>query len=134
MSEENVEIVRKHIEAYRQEDAPTSLSFLDPYVVWDPSRVGLVDANAAYGPEAVLQAVLRYVGAFEDYDYEVRGLTDLGSGGVLAVVREKGTGKGSGVHVERSFATLYTLIDAKIVRVTMFPTEAEALEAAGLGE
>ena len=134
MSEENLEIVRKHIEAYRREDAPTSLSFLDPYVVWDPSRVGLVDANVAYGPEGVLRAVLRYVGAFEDYDYEVKGLTDFGSGSVIAVVTEKGTGKGSGVHVERSFATLYTLLDGKIVRVTMFPSEAEALEAAGLSE
>ena len=134
MSEENLEIVRKHIDAYRREDAQTSLSFLDPYVVWDPSRVGVVDAKAAYGPEAVLEAVLRYVGAFEDYDYDVKALTDLGSGSVIAVVTEKGTGKGSGVHVERSYATLYTLIDGRIVRLTMFPTEAEALEAAGLSE
>jgi len=134
MSVDNLEIVRKHIDAYRREDAPTSLSFLDPHVVWDPSRVAVVDSTVAFGPEAVLDAVLRYVGAFEDYDYDVKELTDLGSGGVLAVVTEKGTGKSSGVHVERSFATLYTLLDGKIVRLTMFPSEAEALEAAGLGE
>jgi len=134
MSEDNLEIVRKHIDAYRREDAPTSLSFLDPHVVWDPSRVAVVDSTVAHGPEAVLDAVLRYVGAFEDYDYDVKELTDLGSGGVLAVVTEKGTGKSSGVHVERSFATLYTLLDGKIVRLTMFRSEAEALEAVGPAE
>ncbi len=131
MSEENVEIVRRHIEAYRREDAPVSLSFLDPYVVWDPSRVGVLDSKAAYGREAVLDAVLRYVGAFEGYDYEVKGLTDLGSGAMLAVITEKGTGKGSGAHVERTYTTLYTVIDGKIARVTMFPTEEAALKAAG---
>jgi hypothetical protein len=75
MSEENLEIVRKHIDAYRREDAPTSLSFLDPHVVWDASRFDLVDSKAAYGPDAVLEAVLRYVGAFDDYDYDVKAST-----------------------------------------------------------
>jgi arabinose-5-phosphate isomerase len=37
------------------------------------------------------------VGAFEDYDYDVKELNDLGTGGVIAVVTEKGAGKTSGV-------------------------------------
>jgi hypothetical protein len=60
--------------------------------------------------------------------------TDLGSGAVLAVLTETGRGKGSGVPVDRSLATLYTVIDRKIARITMFHTEREALEAAGLRE
>ena len=61
-------------------------------------------------------------------------LTDLGSGAVHAVVTETGRGKGSGVPVERHFAALYTLIDAKITRITFFPSESQALEAVGLSE
>ena len=62
-------------------------------------------------------------------------LTDLGSGAVLAAgVTETGRGKGSGAPVDRSFAVLYTVIDGKIARMTMFRTEQVALEAAGLSE
>ena len=34
----------------------------------------------------------------------------------------------------RTFATLYTVIDGKIARVTLFPDEEQALEAVGLRE
>jgi hypothetical protein len=49
-------------------------------------------------------------------------------------VTETGRGKGSGVPVTRSFVTLYTVIDGKIARCTLFGSEQEALEAAGLRE
>jgi ketosteroid isomerase-like protein len=134
MSEEQVEVVREHIDAFRRDDVSGSMSFVDPHVVFDPSRVGDVDTGTTYGHEAMVQAVRRYIGAFEDYAYEVERLTDLGSGAVLAVVTETGRGKGSGLLVERSFTMLYTVIDGKIARLTTFPTEEEALEAAGLRE
>ena len=76
----------------------------------------------------------RYRGTFQDYDYKVERLTDLGSGAILAIVSETGRGKGSGVPVDRRFATLYTVIDGKIARITQFHTEEDALEAAGLSE
>jgi ketosteroid isomerase-like protein len=72
------------------------------------------------------------MGALEDYAYEMERLNDLGSGAVLAVVREIGRGKGSGVPGERSFAMLYTVIDGKIARITALPSEEDALEAVGL--
>jgi ketosteroid isomerase-like protein len=134
MSQENVEIVREHIEAFGQNDVPGALSFLDPYVVLDQSRAGLLDLEAAYGHEAVAQQVRHYIGAFEDYDYEVKRLTDLGSGAVVAVVTETGRGKSSGVPAHRSFAALYTVIAGKIARITFFGSEAEALDAVGLSE
>jgi ketosteroid isomerase-like protein len=133
VSEENVILVRAHIEAWRAEDAPHALSFLDPNVVADVSRTGGID-SAFYGHEAIAEFFRRYAGTFEDYRWEIERLTDLGSGSVLAVGRETGRGKGSGVPVDRSLATLYTVIDGKIVRITTFHTEREALEAAGLSE
>jgi hypothetical protein len=44
-----------------------ALSYLDPYVVLDPSRGGL-DLTVAYGHEEFSQTIRHYVGAFEDYD------------------------------------------------------------------
>jgi ketosteroid isomerase-like protein len=134
MSQENVEIVREHIEAFRQDDVPGALSYLDPHVVLDRSRVRGPDFGVAYGHEAVNQTMRHYMGAFEEYDYEVERVTDLGPGAVLAVVNEEGRGKSSGAPVRHSFAMLYTVIDGKIARVTQFPSEDQALEAAGLSE
>src|SRR5262245_13893403 len=134
MPQENVEIVREHIEAYRQDDAPRSLSFVDPHVVVDRSRIGTVDSDVTYGDEGLVKAVRRQMGPFEEYAFEVERLTDLGSGAVLAVVTESAFGKGSGIPVRRSFAGLYTVIDGKIARITQFPNEEDAIKAAGLSE
>ena len=134
MSKENVEVVRDHIEAFTH-DAPRALSSLDPFVVADMSRVGTyLGTRPAYGQEAVEREATRYAGAFEDYAYEAERFTDLGGGAILAAVTETGRGKGSGVPVRHSFAMLYTVIDGKIARITGFPSEEEALEAAGLRE
>ena len=135
MSQENVEIVREHIEAFRVGDTARSNSFFDPHVVWDGSRTGGVDAgNAAYGIDALVDIVRRYRGTFAEYDFGVERLVDLGSGAVLAVATETGFGKTSGVPVNRSFAVIYTVMENKIVRMTLFPTEQAALEAVGLRE
>jgi ketosteroid isomerase-like protein len=134
VSEENVEIVRRHIEAFRRGDPDEALSHVDPHIVWDPTRADVLDLRVAYGHGEFLQTVRHYIGAFEHYDFEARGLTDLGSGAVLAVVTEKGSGKSSGVPVRQSFAALYTVIDGKIARITFFRDRDQALEAAGLSE
>src|SRR6266545_4603858 len=94
MSQQQVEVVRAHIEAFRSQDAARTLSFLDPHVVLDVSRTG-GDEEAIYGRAAIAEFMRRWVGTFEDYRYEVERLTDLGSGAVLAVVIETGRGKGS---------------------------------------
>jgi ketosteroid isomerase-like protein len=132
MSQENVEIVRDLVEAFGRGDVPSSLASLDPYVVLDSSRVGGPDVS--YGHEEVARAVGRFMAAFDDYVYEVERLTDLGSGVILAASTETGRGRSSGVPVRRSFAFLYTVIDGKIARITVFPSEEQALEAVGLSE
>jgi ketosteroid isomerase-like protein len=135
MSPENVEIVSEHIEAFRAQDTPRALSLLDPHVVWDGSRTGGVETgNVTYGTDSLAEFVRRYRGAFEGYDYEVQRLADLGSGAVLAVVTETGSGRTSGVPVNRPIAVLYTVINRKIARITLFPSEQDALEAVGLRE
>jgi ketosteroid isomerase-like protein len=132
MSQEPIEVVRAHLEAFRSQDAPRTLSFLDPHVVLDVSRTG-GDEEAIYGREAISEFMRSWIGAFEGYRYELERLTDLGSGAILAAgVTETGRGKGSGAQVDRYYSVLYTVIDEKIARMTTFRTEQDALEAAGL--
>src|SRR3954449_9539361 len=128
MSQQQIELVRAHLKAFRALDAPRTLSFLDPHVVLDISRTG-GDEEAIYGREGIREFIRRWIGTFEEYWYEAERLTDLGSGTVLAVASETARGQGSGALVDRSFAVLYTVIDGKIVRMTMFRTKQDALEA-----
>jgi ketosteroid isomerase-like protein len=59
---------------------------------------------------------------------------DAGGDQVVAINRVTGSGTTSGVPIEREIATLYTLLNGKVVRGQGFETRAEALEAAGLRE
>ena len=51
---------------------------------------------------------------------------------VLATVRLRGRGRGSGIEVDARFFDLYTLRDGKIIRMDQFAEESEALAAVGL--
>ena len=128
-----MEIVRRHIDAWRAEEAAAALSFLDPHIVMDLSRTGLAE-GPFHGRDAISDHFRRYAGTFKEYRWEIERLTDLGAGAVLLIGTQSGRGKGSGVSVDRALAVLYTLIDGKIVRITFFRDEQEALEAAGLSE
>ena len=114
-------------------DTERSASFMDDHVVADWARVWMLNPTG-YGIEQVVKEVVHYRGTFDDYHYEVKELTDLGSGQVLVEVGEAGRGKGSGVPVERSYAVLYTVIAGKIVRVTTFSSAQEARQAIGASE
>jgi ketosteroid isomerase-like protein len=137
MSQENVgpvEVVREHIEAYRRDDVPGALSHLDADIIVDTTRIAGSVGAVSHGHDGLIHEVRRFMGAFEDYDFEVERMTDLGAGTVAVVVNEHGRGKGSGIAVARSFVGLYSVLDGKIVRITGFPTERDALEATGLSE
>ena len=63
MSEENVEVVREHIEAYRGQDVSVALACMDPHAVLDMGRMD--GSDASYGHEAINEKVTRYRGAFK---------------------------------------------------------------------
>lgn len=134
MSGENVSVVRSFIESYRQGGTDAALDLLHEYAVLDITRLDPPEDGIAFGHEAITTMVLRYIATFQRYEYEVSKLADLGGGTVLTVITERGRGKGSGVYVERDYASLYNVIEGKVVRMTHFPTEAEALNAAGQSE
>jgi ketosteroid isomerase-like protein len=64
---------------------------------------------------------------------EVNELIDAGSD-VVAVTRHHGTGRASGVVVEGLVAYAFTVENGKLVRMRIFNTKAQALQAVGLRE
>ena len=132
MSRENVELVRRMYEAYARGDAEVSLSYLDREIVFSQPE-DEPGAGTYHGHEGVIQAFVKWTGAWDDYRVEVEELRDFGDH-VLATTRHHGRGKGSGAVVEHQIFQLWTVRDGKVVRATMYYDETEALEAAGATE
>ena len=75
----------------------------------------------------------RWRSDWSDWGFEIQEAIDAGDH-VVAVTDQWGIGKASGVQVELPNAGVYSLLNSRIIRVEIFETRAEALEAAGLSE
>lgn len=69
--------------------------------------------------------------AWAEWSIEPEEFIDAGDY-VVAVIRMKAKGQGSGIEVERQDALVYKLRDGKIVRADYYNNRAHALEAVGL--
>jgi ketosteroid isomerase-like protein len=132
MPQENVEIVRRSFEAFQGGDYEAAMAALDPGIEYDLTH--FPDGQIYLGHDGVREAFRIWLGTWEDYRQVLDELIDLGGDEVLAVVREFGRGKGSGIEVERPTAGVWTMRDGKAVRIRFYAGKAEALQAAGLSE
>src|SRR4051794_18535715 len=127
MSQENVDTVRRMYAAYARGDFEAGLSCLDPNIEFSQPE-DEPGGGTYHGHAGVIEAFVKWTGAWEDYRVEVEELTDHGEG-VLARTRHLGRGKDSGVEVDMRIFQLWTLRNGKVVRATMYYEEAEAREA-----
>jgi ketosteroid isomerase-like protein len=125
MSPENVEIVRRFLVV---DDFDVALTYADPDIVWNP-----VEESSAQGHDAVRASTARWKSEWNDYVLIPEELADMGDR-VVATVRFRARGRGSGIEVDARLYDLFTLRDGKIVRMDQFTEQSEALEAAGLRE
>jgi ketosteroid isomerase-like protein len=132
MSQENVEVVRRSLDAFERGDFDAAMEALDPRIEYDLTH--FPDGKVYLGHDGVREAFRIWLGTWEDYRQEIDEVIDLGEDEVVVVLREFGRGKGSGIEVERPTAGVWTLRDGKAVRIRFYAGKAEALEAAGLSE
>ena len=92
------------------------------------------DTTGPRGPQALVELFDRLREAFGDYRIELRDLADLGDGRVLAIVRTSGTGRGSQIEMEGDVGEVFVFRDGLAVRADVYPSPAEARQAAGLQE
>jgi ketosteroid isomerase-like protein len=129
MSQENVEIVRRGIEALNRREI--QLDWLDPDVEWieDPRFPG---AETFHGPAGVERSLRKWWDAWE-IEARIQEFIDVGDQ-VVALGHGHFRGGGSDVPWTAEFAGVYDFRDGKIVRFEVHPSHAEALEAVGLSE
>jgi ketosteroid isomerase-like protein len=136
MSRENVEVVVGVYEAVARRDTAAVLALYDAEVEFDASRypsVGLVGGDVYRGHEGLRNWFREWNESWEAYWDEVEELIDAGDH-VISVVKRRGRGRVSGVEVEWQYVGLWTIRDAKVMRVAWFSSREEALEAVALRE
>jgi ketosteroid isomerase-like protein len=126
LSAENVEIVKRMLDAYLSGDYEAGLAPFAEDVEWHDQF------GTYYGHEGVTQSTARWAGTWDDLEMEVEDLLDAGGDDVVLLLKVTGRGRGSGVPVEGTTSWVYTLRDGKIVLVRLFEDADEARRAAGL--
>jgi len=129
MSQENVEVIRRGFEHWL-----TTGDFRAPAdLVWDVSNLGWPDQQVYLGAEGAMQFNAEWADAWDDWEIEVEEYVDAGER-VVVILNQRGRAKATGIPVDMRFAQVWTLRDAQGVRMQMFASVEEALEAVGLQE
>ena len=133
MSQENVAIVRRTIEA-RNRDLDEWTTFFHPDVEGSDSMIVAGMAPETHGIDELRREVERWDEGFLEWREEVLGLDDRGEV-VVAEVRFHGRGGASGASVTSAQVDFYRVREGRIVEYRSgYRTREEALAAAGLSE
>jgi ketosteroid isomerase-like protein len=135
MSQENVEVIRKAVEAINRRDPDAFLALLHPDVEWEDSG-GYPGARGTYRGRGEVRELFEevFLEAWESFHVEVEEITEASDDRVFFEALLTTRGKGSGVETELRAWNVFWLADGKVARRQVIWTRDEALEAAGLRE
>ena len=103
--------------------------------VWDMSTFsGWPERKIYEGTDGAREFLATWTEPWENWELELEELVDAGTDQVLAVLRQHGSSKTTGLEVDMHFAQLWTMRDGKYIRMRMYADPAEARRAAGLSE
>ena len=136
MSQENVEVTRRAVNATTAGDPDRFLACLHPEVVREEGGDVLPGLRGTYRghtearrwfEEAILEV-------WETFHVEVREITDASDGRVFLETVFTARGAGSGAEAELIFWNVFWFEDGTVAKRRVFQNRDEALEAAGLQE
>jgi ketosteroid isomerase-like protein len=131
MSQENVDVVRRGYARF-SELGEISGELTAPDFVWDMSKFsGWPEQQTYEGIEGARTFLRDWTEAWDDWSLEIVELHDAGEQ-VVAVMRQHGRSKTTGLNVDMTFAQVWTVRDGKQARMEMYADPAEAFEATGL--
>jgi len=135
MSRENVDLVRRTVEAWNAADLDAWLAAADPDVEWYTALEGLIEGfESAYrGHEGLREGWRQYREFWQEFRVEPLDYRDLGDR-VLVLARAHARGRASGIEVDPPLAMLFTFRDGRIASSKDYLSHEKALEAAGLDE
>ncbi len=108
MSRQNVELVREFFGLFVAGDSGSWRQYFAPDVVWDTSQSRLPATGVYRGYEGIEQFFADWLPIWVYYAVETDEFIYAGDS-VVVVFRQRGRGKGSGAHAERTFFGSYDL-------------------------
>jgi ketosteroid isomerase-like protein len=132
MSQENVEIVRRVIDAFAHRDLDAAVRYNDSEVEVDFSRSHGFEAGIYRGHQDARAFWSGFLDAFDRISVSVDEFIECGEH-VVVPNRTCFWGR-EGVEVEARSTYVVTFRNARIVEWRLFQTRAEALKAVGLAE
>ena len=133
MSQENVDKVMRGFSLYNEGNRDVLYDLVDLDVVWRDLGHAPDLPEVTRGIAALRALTEQWDQAFDDFRAEVQECIDV-EDSVLCVTCWRGEGKGSGLTMELNRAEVWEFENGKIIRVTVYPDKAAALEAVGLSE
>jgi ketosteroid isomerase-like protein len=130
MSQENVEVVRRFLDALSRRDDAAAMPLLAEDVEWHMFPAG-VGPEVFHGPNDVREAGIAFLSAWDKADLEIAELFDAGDA-VVARLRWSLRGKASGLATTTEYSAVYTVRAGQIVRYQEYASPRRALEAVGL--
>ena len=128
-----MEIVRRCYELMSSPDFAAFPELAVPDLVFDLSR-NVFNPGVYRGLDGVWRFVEQVDDMWDGFEAKPEAFIDKGDR-VIAAVRISGKGRASGVRADMRIFAIWTLRDAKVLRVDSgYRSRAEALEAAGLSE
>ena len=132
MSQENVEVVRRFLEAYNRRDLAGMIALMDPTFEFRSRFVGIESVHrASEGFPATYFEMLD--DAYDRFQIVLTEYIDAGAA-VLAAGHAEWRGKASGARGETPVLPAFWLRARMVIRAETFADRAEALEAVGLSE
>ena len=134
MSEENVELVRRAVDAVNRRDLATLDSLWSEEGEFH-SRLAATEGRVFRGRQGIRDYLAWLGEAFDEFRSEVEEIIDAGEDRVVALLVASVRGRGSGVPLDdQRFAIVFTFQGKRIAGADSYLSRAEALEAAGLEE
>lgn len=131
MSAANVRVIKELLRRFNSGDYVGAFELIDPATEWhDPA--GIPGGGVHIGHDGVRRWFARWLDAWEEFTAEPQKIIDAGDQ-VIVVERMTGTGRQSGLEVDQLVVASYTVRDGKVVKRLDYPSEEEALAAAGAG-
>jgi ketosteroid isomerase-like protein len=130
MSQENVEVVKRAVEAVNRRD-------IDGYLACCTRDVQLITpvaeiAGGYEGPDGIRRFFADVGDTGPDFQLMIERVEAIGPDRVLALMLVTATGRASGIPQEARTGNVYDLAGGKIERIRIFVDREEALGAAGL--
>jgi uncharacterized protein len=133
MSQENVELIRRGLEAFNSEDMERILAFVDPGFETEVSGELSAEPDTYRGHDGIRRYFESFRDAMDEIRFQPERFWDAGEAVVVAL-RLTAKGRQTAIRVEQRIAQVWSVRDGRAIGVRTYTSIAEALRAAGLQE